>query len=78
MVVVNWGAVVAAGGGCTSGRQSKESRWSVWRRSRQQQQWLRRGTNLCSGGEPPGLRLQYRPEAVDRAVNVGRVRRRLL
>jgi hypothetical protein len=81
VTVVNGAAAVAVGGSYAGGRWSNKSWWSgrsVCRRLQQQQQWLRKGSNGCSGGEPPGLWLRHWPTARDRVINADRVRRRLL
>ncbi len=52
MAVFNGAAAVATGSGYVGGRQSNKSWWSVWRRLRQQQQRLCKGSDGCGGGEP--------------------------
>jgi hypothetical protein len=52
VAVFNGVAAVATGSGYTGGRKSNESGQSVWRRLRQQQQRLHKGSDSCGGSEP--------------------------
>ncbi len=78
VVVVNWPAVVTAGGGYAGSRWSVKSKQSVWKRLWQQWQQLHKGGNSCSSSELPKLWLRHRLAATDREMNMDRVRRRLL
>ena len=53
VAVFNGAAAVATGSGYAGGMRSNKSRRSVWRRLRQQQQRLHKGSGRCSWGKLP-------------------------